>query len=52
LNKQYTKEEYEKLLPKIIAHMKKTGEWGEFFPISISPFNYEETPAMDYYPLT
>jgi len=50
LNKQYTKEEYEKLVPKIIEHMKKSGEYGEFFPISISPFSYEETPAMDYYP--
>lgn len=50
LNKQYTKEEYEKLLPKIIEHMKKTNEYGEFFPASISPFNYEETEAMDYYP--
>jgi hypothetical protein len=27
LNKQYTKEEYEELVPKIIEHMKKTGEW-------------------------
>jgi hypothetical protein len=30
--------------------MQKTGEWGEFFPIETSPFNYEETVAMDYYP--
>jgi len=52
LNKQYTKEEYEKLVPKIIEHMKKTSEWGEFFPASISPFGYEETAAMDYYPAT
>lgn len=33
LNKQYTKEQYEDLVPKIIAHMEKTREWGEFFPI-------------------
>ena len=26
-NKQYTKEQYEVLAPKIIEHMKKTGEW-------------------------
>ena len=26
LNKQYTKAEYEKLVPQIIEHMKKTGE--------------------------
>ena len=28
LNKQYSKEEYEKLVPKIIEHLKKSGEWG------------------------
>ena len=27
LNKQYTKEEYESLVPRIIEHMMKTGEW-------------------------
>ena len=31
--------------------MKKTGEWGEFFPSSISPFGYNETVAMEYYPI-
>jgi len=52
LNKQYTKEEYEKLIPKIIEHMKKTGEWGEFPPISDSTFCYNETIANETYPLT
>lgn len=52
LNKQYKKEEYEELLPKIIEHMKKIGEWGEFFPSAISPFGYNETVAQEYYPLT
>ncbi len=52
LNKQYTKEAYEELLPKIITHMKQTGEWGEFFPAEISPFAYNETVAQEYYPLT
>lgn len=52
LNKQYTKEEYEKLLPKIIGHMKKHGEWWEFLVPSISPFGYNETIAQDYYPLS
>ncbi|PID70179.1 hypothetical protein CSB37_03315 [bacterium DOLZORAL124_38_8] len=52
LNKQYTKESYEELLPKIIAHMKQTGEWGEFFPANMSPFAYNETVAQEYYPLT
>lgn len=52
LNKQYTKEEYENLLPRIIEHMKSTGEWGEFFPISLSPFSYNETSAYDHFPFT
>jgi hypothetical protein len=52
LNKQYSKEEYEALLPKIIEHMKNTEEWGEFFPPTISPFAYNETVAQYYYPLT
>ncbi len=52
LNKQYTEEEYKKLLPKIIQHMKNTREYGEFFPIEISPFTYNETIAQDYFPIT
>ncbi|MBT4384586.1 hypothetical protein HOD30_02460 [Candidatus Peregrinibacteria bacterium] len=52
LNKQYTREEYEALVPKIIEHMKSTGEWGEFFPSSISPFAYNETLAQILYPMT
>jgi len=38
LNKQYSEEEYKNLVTKIAAHMKKTGEWGQFFPSSLSPF--------------
>lgn len=52
LNKQYSKEEYVKLKEKIIAHMKKTGEWGHFFPVSITTYAYNETVAQDYFPLT
>ncbi len=51
-NKQYTEQEYNQLVPRIIKHMQKTGEWGEFFPISIAPFAYNETCAQDYFPLT
>ena len=51
LNKQYSKEKYEKLVPKIIEHMQKTKEWGEFFPVEISPFGYNETVAQEYFPL-
>jgi len=50
-NKQYTKDEYFELREKIIEHMKKTGEWGEFFPIEMSPFGYNETVAWEYFPL-
>jgi len=32
--------------------MKKTGEWGEFFPIALSLFAYNETVAQERYPLT
>jgi len=52
LNKQYSKEEYEELVPKIIEHMRKTTEWGEFFTTSISPFAYNETVAQEFFPLT
>lgn len=51
-NKQYSKEEYQKLVPKIIEHMKKNKEWGEFFSIANSGFCYNETIAQDYYPIT
>ncbi|MFA5829391.1 MAG: zinc-ribbon domain containing protein [Candidatus Gracilibacteria bacterium] len=51
-NKQYSKEEYEKLSARIIEHMKETGEWGQFFPAQLSPFAYNETVANEYYPLS
>lgn len=61
LNKQYSKEEYEELLPKIIEHMNsmpytdKKGriyKYGEFFPPELSPFAYNETIAQEYFPLS
>jgi len=51
LNKQYSKEEYEVLVPKIINHMQRAGEWGEFFPMSLSPYGYNETLGGDMFPL-
>jgi len=60
-NKQYTKEEYEALVPKIIAHMNempftdKKGrvfKYGEFFPAELSTFAYNETLAFNDFPLT
>ena len=52
LNKQYSEAKYNDLREKLIAKMKADGEWGEFFPIDICPFGYNETIAMDYFPLT
>jgi hypothetical protein len=52
LNKQYTKEEYEDLVPRIIEHMKSTGEWGEYFDIKYSMFSYNKTTAQIWYPMT
>jgi len=51
LNQEYPKEEYVALKEKIIAHMKRTGEWGEFFPASLSPFSYNESIVQEYMPL-
>ncbi|HUC88795.1 MAG TPA: hypothetical protein VMR49_02060 [Candidatus Paceibacterota bacterium] len=51
-NKEYTKDEYFELKNKIIEYMKKTGEWGEFFPMSMSSFAYNESMAMLYFPLS
>jgi hypothetical protein len=50
LNKQYTKEEYEKLKAKIIEHMKNTGEWGTWFPSWMSTFSYNESIVNEYVP--
>ena len=52
LNKQYAKEEYEELVPRIIEHMKKTGEWGKPLPPEVSPFGYNDTSAQDFFPTT
>jgi len=61
LNKQYTKEEYEELVPRIKKHMSdmpytdqkgRIYKYGEFFPPELSPFAYNETIAQEYFPLT
>ncbi len=61
LNKEYTKEEYEALVPRIIQHMNdmpyvdtagRVYRYGEFFPIELSPFGYNETTASEYFPLS
>ncbi|OGZ66144.1 MAG: hypothetical protein A3D34_03805 [Candidatus Staskawiczbacteria bacterium RIFCSPHIGHO2_02_FULL_33_16] len=50
-NKKYSKKEYEELRSKIIEHMKKTEEFGEFFPPLVSPFAYNESAAQELFPL-
>ena len=61
LNRQYTKEEYENLVPKIIEQMNSVPyvdrkgriyKYGEFFPTELSPFAYNETIIQEYFPLT
>ena len=61
LNKQYTKEEYEKLREKIIEDMKKNPYidklgrkycYGEFFPPEFSKFPYNKSNAMKFFPKT
>lgn len=51
-NKQYEKDEYFKLKEKLIDYMKKTGEYGQFFPPELSPFAYNESMADIYVPLS
>lgn len=60
LNKQYSKEEYEKLRKQIIEDMDKNPyrdvkgrvyKYGEFFPSEMSPFGYNETNAQEFFPL-
>ncbi len=52
LNKQYNQEEYTKLRGEIIEHMQKTSEWGNFFPMNMSTFAYNQSVAGLYYPLS
>ncbi|MFC1655648.1 hypothetical protein ACFL3C_02150 [Patescibacteria group bacterium] len=51
LNKQYSEDEYKEMRKKIIEHMKKTGEWGKFFPKNLGCFAYNEGTAHQYFPL-
>src|SRR3989338_4238415 len=52
LNKQYTKDEYEKMATRIIEHMRTTKEWGEFFPVRFNPMPYNSSIAYRYYPIS
>lgn len=63
LNMQYSKKEYEELVPIIVKHMRASPlrlpdgshggqEWGEFFPTTLSSFAYNETKAFELVPLS
>ncbi len=61
LNKQYTKEEYEKLIPKIKQHMVdmpfkdnkgRIYKYGEMLPAEFSPWCYNESTAYEWFPKT
>ncbi len=51
-NKKYEEQPYRTLVRRIIEHMKKTGEWGEFLPMKYSLFAYNETNAFLRYSLS
>jgi len=59
LNKQYAKEEYEELLPRIKKHMAdmpyvdaadRKYYFGDFFPPELDIFPYNDTVAQEYLP--
>ncbi len=61
LNKQYSKEEYEKLRGQIVKQMNERPykdslgreyRYGEFFPTEMSPFGYNATTAQEFFPIT
>ena len=45
LNKEYSKEEYEDLLPRVIKHLQSTGEWGKWFPPELYQGCYQDSWA-------
>ena len=61
LNRQYTKDEYFEMIEKIKRQMDempyhdKKGniyKYGEFFPIELSPFGYNNSMAIQYFEMT
>ena len=50
LNKQYSKEEYLACRARIEEKMRRDGEYGEFFPMELSPFPYQDSVAQEHYP--
>ncbi len=51
LNKQYNKQQYHELVARVKAHMNFTGEYGKFFPTGYSPFYYNQSDVIEFFPL-
>ena len=51
-NRQYSEQEYRRLMSALVANMRGRGEWGRFFPIGLSDFGYNETEAALNLPLS
>ena len=61
LNKQYSPEEYAAVRARIVEDMNKNPyidsvgriwRYGDFLPYDLSPFTYNESQAIQYYPIT
>lgn len=50
-NKQYTKEEYEKTLALLLEKLTADWQWWTFFLPELSPHPYNDTVAMEYFPV-
>jgi hypothetical protein len=51
-NKQYTEEEYWKIVDAIKAAMLVRGEYGKFFPQKVNPLAYNGSHAIAIFPMT
>ena len=51
-NTQYTPEEYVIRAAEIVGQLSRISAWGSLFPVESSPFAYNETIAMEQFPLT
>lgn len=52
LNTPYPEHEYRAVREHIVESLKNDGLWGQFFPLSLAPFAFNESCAMDYCPLS
>lgn len=52
LNKQYSEDEWHETVKKIKEKMRADGEYGEFFPLSISIFGYNNSISYDDFSLS